>query len=100
MPTPPEPEHEHGVDGHYNFESTCPYCGRENEALTALDGSEGPEPGALNLCPYCARWSTFTELLTLRKLTPDELRWVASQTHLLRITAQAKASPMYVGEPD
>lgn len=53
--------------------SVCPVCGAKNDAATSLSDSERPSAGCISICAYCAHLSIFTDDMTLRSLTEDEL---------------------------
>lgn len=39
----------------------CTYCGYERDAVTAVEGGEGPKAGDVNVCLKCAGYEWFTE---------------------------------------
>ena len=53
------------------FDHECPHCGERMNGLAGPAGS--PAEGDVTLCVYCANISLFTEQLTLRKATPEEV---------------------------
>jgi hypothetical protein len=52
--------------------STCPWCDKDMDAVSAVAGKGRPAKGAVSLCVYCGEWCVFTRGLDLRKPTPDE----------------------------
>ena len=55
-------------------EALCPTCGQSmDHAITYMDESRQPEPGAWSLCWHCHTWGCYGDDLSLRPLTQAEL---------------------------
>jgi hypothetical protein len=54
-------------------------CGHKLDAASELKANgPRPEPGNLSVCIYCGRLRVYTDDLTLRELTDDELDEIMS----------------------
>lgn len=71
----------------------CPGCGTLNDAATSVDARDSHRPlhaGALSICTQCLHLSIFTDDLSLRELTDQEL-FEALADHDLRRTLKLMA---------
>lgn len=64
----------------------CPKCGTSNDAATGLTTNNGPQPGDLSLCAYCAWPSVFdveNGVLGQRSPTDDEWREIETDPDVI-----------------
>ena len=59
---------------HFRSWLRCPACGRPVEGCTNLDEEDGsPEPGDIAMCMWCGGLLCFTDDMTFRIATPEDL---------------------------
>lgn len=51
----------------------CWGCNRNNDAVTAVNGTRGPDEGSFTICFYCGMIHRFDANLIIRKATDEEL---------------------------
>lgn len=55
-------------------ESNCPSCDKRLDAASTLENDDiQPKSGDVSICLYCASFLTFTENLSIRLLTTEEI---------------------------
>lgn len=64
-------------------DTDCPYCGRLINAATGVDVGTTPSPGAVSICFYCGEILVFTDTLSYRKPTPEELIDITTEAPIL-----------------
>jgi hypothetical protein len=66
--------------------SICISCGKPNDSFTAVSDrySKRPKSGDISICLYCGHVAIYSDDLTLRELTSDEIREIAGHPLLLR----------------
>lgn len=58
---------------HFTPASECPECGKKLDAATGVQADQAPRPGDVSICIYCRTWLRFTDDLTLRIMTKEDL---------------------------
>ena len=73
----------------------CPHCGKPNDAIIAVDGTEGsPDDGSVSLCVSCLKVGMYVCSpigLALRVPTAAELVEVEADSHFIAARADILA---------
>jgi len=76
-------------------ESACTACGHSLDgaaaAMTEEDTRESPQPGDALVCVYCGHIMAFSENLTMRDLTDEEMVQIAGDPVLLEVQRMSAA---------
>lgn len=65
--------------------AVCLNCKEIVECATSVNSDCGPIPGAISICLYCGHVMAFTDNLSLRQLTDEEMYDVAGDPIILEI---------------
>lgn len=65
----------------------CWHCGNPNNAVTDLEGDAVPNPGDVSICIQCGTPAIFTEDLTTRKPTDEEIAMILQDKDALSYMA-------------
>jgi hypothetical protein len=66
--------------------SPCTACGKVSDTATHVGSDIAPSPGDMTICFYCHHLMVFTNNLTQRDLTDDEMIEVAGDPTLVNAT--------------
>lgn len=72
----------------------CPQCGAGLDGALGLTDDAGPKAGDITICLECRAVSVFSDAMSLREPTPDELKKLAGNRDLIAafdILAAAKS---------
>ena len=71
-----------------DLDSTCPFCGETNDAMSAVEGDDRmPEPGNVSICAECFEPSLFGDDLSLREPAADEFQRMMADDDLRALYA-------------
>jgi hypothetical protein len=63
----------------------CLACGKTFDAATDAESNKTPSPGDTTICLGCGHVMTFTDDLTVRELTSEEIHEVAGDPRVLAL---------------
>lgn len=66
-------------------DTICVNCGKALNGATLTVGDAAPSAGDLSMCLYCGHLMAYTDDLTLRNLTRQEMHEVAGDPHIRRM---------------
>jgi hypothetical protein len=73
-------------------ECFCLSCGKLFNAASDLGSDESPSPGDISMCLGCGHLMAFTDDMTVRELTSEEMHEVAGDPYILAMQrARGKA---------
>jgi transcription initiation factor IIE alpha subunit len=69
--------------------SLCPYCGHAMDAATDVEADARPSPGDIGVCIECGGVLAYTDDLTLRAASQEEIETLDPKTRELLARMQA-----------
>jgi hypothetical protein len=66
-------------------ECICPACGKVSDTATDPTSDEEPSSGDITICLTCGHLMAFTDEMTVRELTWEEMHEVAANPDVLAI---------------
>jgi hypothetical protein len=67
-----------------NLEMACPWCGRNLDRVSCIDGEDVPEEGDISLCFGCGEWCVFDNGMHLRKPNDEEFEEIGTSPECMQ----------------